>query len=57
MFVTFCPQVITMTNKLVEAHRNFFRYKPLWGQVFDVVILLCLIKLDINSSETRVEGK
>ena len=46
-----------MTNKLVEAHRNFFRYKPPWGQVFDVVILLCLVKLDINSSETRIDGK
>ena len=57
MFVTFCPQVITMTNKLVEAHPNFFHYKPPWGQVFDVVILLCLVKLDINSSETCVEGQ
>ena len=57
MFVTFFPQVTTMTKKLVEADRNFFHYKPPWGQVFDVVILLYLVKLDFNSSETCVDGK
>ena len=46
-----------MTKKLVEAHPNLFHYKPPWGQVFEVVILLCLVKLDINSSETCVEGQ
>ena len=57
MFVTFFPQVTTMTKKLVGADRNFFHYKPPWGQVFDVVILLYLVKLDFNSSETCVDGK
>ena len=57
MFVTFFPQVTTMTKKLVEALRNFFHCKPPRGQVFDVVILLCLVKLDFNSSETRVDSK
>ena len=57
MFVTFCPLVTTMTKKLVGALRNFFHCKPPRGQVFDVVNLLRLVKLDFNSSETRVDGK
>ena len=46
-----------MTKKLVKADRNFFHCKLSWGQVFDVVILLCLVKLDFNSFETCVDGK
>ena len=55
MFVTFCPQVTTMTKKLIKA-RNLFHYKPPSGQNFDVCIFLCLVKLDFNSSETY-DGK
>ena len=46
-----------MTKKLVKADRNSFHCKLPWGQVFDVVILLCLVKLDFNSFETCVDGK
>ena len=56
MFVTFCPQVTTMTKKLIKA-RNLFHCKPPSGKNFDVCIFLCLVKLDFNSSETCVDGK
>ena len=56
MFVTFCPQVTTMTKKLIKA-TNLFHYKPPSGKNFDVCIFLCLVKLDFNSSETCVDGK
>lgn len=52
MFVTFCPQERNLLKRT-----NLFDYKPPSGQNFDVCIFLCLVKLDINSSETCADGK
>ena len=52
MFVTFCPQERNLLKRT-----NLFDYKPPSGQNFDVCIFLCLVKLDINSSKTCVDGK
>ena len=46
-----------MTNKQAEAHPNFFHYKPPWGQVFDVVILLCLVNWILIRPKRTLKAK